>query len=131
MDNLLKRFLGYVRQDTSPDETSGSCPSSILQLLFAEKLAAELEKIGLSDVNLDGNGYVMASLPSNSDGSGKVIGFISHMDTSPEASSVNVNPQVHKEYDGGDIILNHQTGVKLSPSDFSELAGYKGQTIIT
>ncbi len=131
MDNLLNRFLGYVRQDTSPDETSGSCPSSILQLLFAEKLAAELEKIGLSEVTLDGNGYVMATLPSNSDGSAKVIGFIAHMDTSPEAPSVDVNPIVHKNYDGGDIILNPEKGVRLSPADFSELAGYKGQTIIT
>ena len=87
MDNLLNRFLGYVRQDTRPDETSGSCPSSILQLFFAEKLAAELEKSGLSDVTLDGNGYVMATLPSNIRGSKKVIGFIAHMDTSPEASA--------------------------------------------
>ncbi len=131
MDNLLNRFLGYVRQDTRPDETSGSCPSSILQLLFAEKLAAELEKIGLSDVTLDGNGYVMATLPSNSEGSEKVIGFIAHMDTSPEAPSENVNPRVHRNYDGGDILLNPEKGVRLSPSDFSELAGYKGQTIIT
>jgi len=131
MDNLLNRFLGYVRQDTRPDETSGSCPSSILQLLFAEKLAAELEKIGLSDVTLDGNGYVMATLPSNSEVSEKVIGFIAHMDTSPEAPSDNVNPMVHRNYDGGDIHLNPEKGVRLSPADFMELSGYKGQTLIT
>jgi tripeptide aminopeptidase len=131
MDKLLNRFLNYVRQDTRPDETSGSCPSSILQLLFAEKLAVELEKTGLSDVTLDGNGYIMATLPSNSNLKEKVIGFIAHMDTSPEAPSDNINPRVHRNYDGGDILLDPEKGVRLSPDDFSELSGYKGQTIIT
>ena len=131
MDNLLNGFLGYVRQDTKPDEASGSCPSSILQTLFAEKLAAELEQLGLSDVTLDGNGYVMATLPSNTKSTGKVIGFISHMDTSPEAPSGNINPRVHEKYAGGDIVLNQENGARLSPGDFSELSAYEGQTIIT
>ena len=131
MDKLLNRFLGYVRQNTRPDESSGSCPSSILQMLFAERLAAELEKTGLSDVTLDGNGYVMATLPSNTEGSGRVTGFIAHMDTSPEAPSEKINPIVHEKYDGEDIVLNSKTGARLSPADFSELSAYKGQTIIT
>ncbi len=131
MENLLNRFLSYVRQDTRPDESVDSCPSSILQMLFAERLAAELEEIGLSDVTLDGNGYVMATLPANTKSTRTVIGFIAHMDTSPEAASENVNPLVHEDYDGGEIVLNGKTGAKLSPADFSELAGYKGKTIIT
>lgn len=131
MQNLLDRFLGYARQDTRPDENNSSCPSSILQMLFAEKLAAELENIGLSDVTLDGNGYVMATLPANIKASLPVIGFIAHMDTSPEAPSTGINPIVHKNYDGKDIVLNQETGTKLSPIEFRELSKYKGQTIIT
>jgi tripeptide aminopeptidase len=131
MQKLLSRFLDYVRFDTRPDENSTSCPSSINQMLFAEKLAAELEKTGLADVAIDGNGYVMATLPANTRSKRPVLGFISHMDTSPEAPSGKVNPQVHHEYGGGDILLNPEKRIKLSPKDFPELKHYKGQTIIT
>ena len=96
-----------------------------------EKLGAELEKTGLADVTVDGNGYVMATLPANTRSKRPVLGFISHMDTSPEAPSGNVNPQVHHEYGGGDILLNPQKKIKLSPKEFRELKQYKGQTIIT
>jgi len=131
MQNLLNRFLGYVRIDTRPDDTNTSSPSSVTQMLFAERLADELEKIGLEEVTLDGNGYVMATLPSNTGEPGPVLGLIAHMDTSPEAPSGNVNPLVHINYDGKDIILNPEHKIILSPSDFPELKKYIGQTIIT
>ena len=113
MKNLLNRFLAYVRHDTRPDESSTVSPSSISQMLFAEKLVSELEEIGLSDISLDGNGYVMATLPANTGSVRPVIGFIAHMDTSPEAPSENINPQVHYNYRGGDITLNEEKGVVL------------------
>lgn len=131
MQNLLNRFLDYARFDTSPDEDNSASPSSVRQMLFAERLAHELEQTGLSDVTLDGNGYLMATLPANTQSKSPVVGFISHMDTSPEAPSGNVNPLVHNDYDGGDIILNNDPVIILSPDDFPELAGYRGQTIIT
>lgn len=131
MQKLLNRFLAYVRHDTRPDESSTLSPSSISQMLFAEKLATELEEIGLSEVTLDGNGYVMATLPANTRSDRPVIGFISHMDTSPEAPSENINPQIHHNYNGRDIILNEEKEIVLSPREFSELRRYKGQTIIT
>jgi tripeptide aminopeptidase len=131
MQKLLTRFLDYVRFDTRPDETSASCPSSRSQMLFAGKLAAELETTGLADVTVDGNGYVMATLPANTRTTRPVLGFVSHMDTSPEAPSDNVNPLVHHNYNGGDILLNPEKKIKLSPKEFTELKRYKGQTIIT
>ncbi len=131
MQNLLNRFLGYVRFDTRPNDSNPESPSSIRQMLFAEKLAEELKKTGLTEVVLDGNGYLMATLPATTDTKGPVVGFIAHMDTSPEAPSENVNPVVHKDYDGGDILLNAEYKTVLSPDDFPELAKYKGQTIIT
>ena len=131
MQKLLYRFLDYVRFDTRPDETSTSCPSSVSQMLFAGKLGTELEKTGLAEVTIDGNGYVMATLPANTRSKRPVLGFISHMDTSPEAPSGNVNPQVHHDYSGGDILLNPDKKIKLSPKEFPELIKYKGQTIIT
>lgn len=131
MQSLLERFLGYVRFETRPDDSNTSSPSSVDQMLFAERLADELEKIGMSDVTLDGNGYLMATLPSNNGSNGPVTGFIAHMDTSPEAPSANINPQVHPRYEGKDLVLNPERGVILSPSEFPELEKYKGQTIIT
>jgi tripeptide aminopeptidase len=131
MQKLLYRFLDYVRFNTRPDETSTSCPSSVSQMLFAGKLAAELEKTGLADVTVDRNGYVMATLPGNTRATRPVLGFIAHMDTSPDAPSDKINPQVHHEYNGGDILLNRGKKIKLSPKEFSELKQYKGQTIIT
>jgi len=114
-----------------PDEESTTCPSSDRQLRFAGKLADELKRIGLTEVSLDTNGYVMASVPANDGSNSPVIGFIAHMDTSPEAPSENIRPVVHKDYDGADIILDSKTNVILSVNDFPELKNYKGQTIIT
>ncbi|MFZ2286140.1 MAG: peptidase T [Bacteroidales bacterium] len=131
MQNLLNRFLEYVRFDTSPDEANSDTPSSIRQMLFAERLAHELEQIGLSGVTLDGNGYLMSTLPANSPEKRPVVGFIAHMDTSPEAPSGNVIPLVHNDYDGENIILNRDPEIILSPDDFPDLNAYRGQTIIT
>jgi len=131
MQNLLNRFLDYARFDTRPDEANSASPSSAGQMLFAGRLAQELEQIGLTEVTLDGNGYLMATLPANTASERPVMGFIAHMDTSPEAPSGNINPLVHNDYDGGDIIINHDPVMILSPADFPELAGYRGQTIIT
>lgn len=131
MQNLLDRFLGYVRTETRPDDNNTSSPSSISQMLFAERLADELESIGMQEVTLDGNGYVMATLPANNGAVTPVIGFIAHMDTSPEAPSAGINPLVHLNYDGKEIILNAERNIILSPADFPELSSYIGQTIIT
>jgi tripeptide aminopeptidase len=131
MQNLLHRFLGYARSDTRSDESSRSTPSTNSQMLFASSLADELRKTGLEEVTLDSNGYLMATLPANIPDSGPVMGLIAHMDTSPDAPSANINPIVHHNYDGNDIILNRDRDIRLSPKEFSELAAYKGQTIIT
>jgi tripeptide aminopeptidase len=131
MKNLLDRFLDYVRFNTRPDESSTSSPSSVSQMLFAEKLTDELKRIGLSDILLDGNGYVMATLPANTKSPQPVIGFIAHMDTSPEAPPGDTNPLVHRNYDGSDIMLDARAKIKLSPDEFPELKGYEGKTLIT
>jgi len=131
MKNLLDRFMGYVRNDTMPDEESSTCPSTERQLRFAEKIAGELRSIGMTEVCLDSNGYVMATLPATDDKNSTVIGFIAHMDTSPEAPSANVRPLIHEKYNGNDIILNAEKNITLSVNDFPEIKNYKGQTIIT
>jgi len=131
MQNLLNRFLGYARSDTRSDESSGTTPSTVSQMLFARKLADELRKTGLKEVTLDSNGYLMATLPANIPDAGPVMGLIAHMDTSPDAPSVNINPLVHDNYDGGDIVLNRERDIRLSPKEFPELDAYRGQTIIT
>lgn len=131
MQNLLDRFLGYAKIETRPDENNTSSPSSVSQMLFAERLADELERIGMQEVTLDGNGYVMATLPANNGAVTPVIGFIAHMDTSPEAQSAGINPLVHVNYDGSEIMLNAERNIILSPADFPELSSYTGQTIIT
>ena len=131
MQTLLERFLGYARFETKPDDSNPSSPSSVSQMLFAERLADELERIGLEEVTLDGNGYVMATLPANYDHHGPVIGFIAHMDTSPEAPSTDINPLVHPEYDGKEIVLDAERNIILSPAEFPELSKYTGQTLVT
>ncbi|HLP73114.1 MAG TPA: peptidase T [Bacteroidales bacterium] len=128
---ILERFLRYVRTDTQSMSDSSRFPSSDKQLQFAKKLTGELKDTGLSDISMDENGYVMASLPSNVDHAVPVIGFLAHMDTSPDMSGTNVNPQVVNNYDGGDILLNRDSGLTMKTSDFPEIKQYKGQTIIT
>lgn len=131
MDKLLERFLSYARENTMPDESSFSSPSTERQRTFAARLASELKEIGLKEVTLDKDGYVMATLPSNIKDQSPVIGFIAHMDTSPEAPSENITPVVHNNYNCKDLILNSLKETILSVSDFPELKKYKGQTLIT
>lgn len=131
LENVAHRFLKYVKYETTSDENSSKCPSTDGQMAFAKDLAAELKAIGLTDVSIDENGYVMGTVPSNVDRKIPVVGFISHMDTSPDMSGKNVNPQIIENYDGGNIILNKDKNIVLSPSDFPELKDYIGKTLIT
>ena len=130
MENLLDRFLRYVAVDTQSDENSESQPSTGKQLVLLEMLRDELRALGL-EAELDQWGYVMATLPSNLDHKAPVIGFIAHVDSSPDASGKDVKAQIIRDYDGGDIELKGVPGLALRVADFPELAGYKGQTIIT
>lgn len=129
--NIIERFLSYVRIDTQSDPSSNSTPSTEKQWDLAKKLVEELREIGLDEVDIDENAYVMASLPSNVPHPVPVIGFISHFDTTPDFSGTNVNPQIIEAYDGEDIILNEEKQIILSPEYFEDLLQYKGQTLIT
>ena len=131
MSKVVDRFLGYVKIDTMSDEMTQTVPSTAKQLILAQKLCSELKKIGAQDVSLDDKGYVMAHISSNIDEIVPAIGFIAHMDTSPEVSGANVKPQIVENYDGGNIVLNNEKNIVLSPSDFPELKQYKGKTLIT
>lgn len=131
MENLINRFLNYVKIETTSDESSTSVPSTEGQRSFANMLAKELEEIGLQDVSLDNNGYIMATLPSNIEKKVPTIGFIAHMDTSPDMSGKNVKPNIVKDYKGGDIVLNEEKNIVLSTTDFPELNDYIGHDLIT
>ncbi len=128
--NIVERFLKYVSFTTTSDENTGLTPSTPGQMIFAQSLVNELKSIGLSDVTVDANGYVMATLPSNCNESRPTIGFIAHMDTSPEMSGKHVAPAIVKNYDGNAIVLNADENIVLSPTDFPELTKYKGQDLI-
>ena len=128
---LIERFVSYTKIDTQSDDNSEACPSTPGQLVLARKLVEELEAIGLSDITLDENGYVMATLPSNTDKEVPTIGFLAHLDTATDLTGAGVQAQIIDNYDGHDIVLNRDLGIVLSPKDFPELAGYKGQTLIT
>lgn len=130
MDKLLERFLRYVKTETTSDESSISIPSTDGQIGFSRVLADELKEIGMSDVTVDDNGYVMASLPSNSSKSLPVIGFLAHMDTSPDMSGKEVKPKIFENYQGGPLLLNSQKGIELSPEDFPDLSENIGKTIV-
>jgi tripeptide aminopeptidase len=131
MDNLLKRFIGYIKIDTQSDPKSTACPSTEKQWNLANLLAKELKEIGMSDVVIDKYAYIMATLPSNVSHKVPTIGFIAHFDTSPDFTAEHVNPIIHKNYDGKDIVLNKKENIVLSPEYFEDLLLYKGQTIIT
>jgi tripeptide aminopeptidase len=131
MEKLLPRFLDYVTTDTQSDPYSKTTPSTEKQWDLAKKLVMELHQIGLQEVSIDENAYIMATLPSNLDKKVPTIGFISHMDTSPDFSGRNVKPQIIKDYDGKDIVLNKAKDIVLSPSYFEDLLQYQGQTLIT
>jgi tripeptide aminopeptidase len=128
---ILDRFLTYVKIDTESDPNSQTTPSTEKQWTLAKLLAKELENIGLKDVSIDKNAYVMGTLPSNVDHDVPAIGFISHFDTSPDYTAANVSPQIIENYDGKDIILNKEKDIILSPDYFEDLLQYKGQTLIT
>uniref|UniRef100_UPI0038B8D897 peptidase T n=1 Tax=Defluviitalea phaphyphila TaxID=1473580 RepID=UPI0038B8D897 len=131
MDNLVKRFLKYVKYNTMSDENSNTCPSTKGQLEFGKVLAEECKEIGLKEVEIDKNGYVMATLPSNINKEVPTIGFISHLDTSPDMTAKNVNPKIVEKYDGNDIVLNSEKNIVLSPKIFPNLNSYIGHTLIT
>ncbi len=127
---IVDRFIKYARIDTQSDENSTQTPSTQKQFNLAKEVEKEALEMGLVDVSLDNNCYFMATLPANTDKKVPVIGFISHLDTSPDMSGNNVNPRIVKNYDGTDIILNEANNVILSPNDFPELLSHKGEDII-
>lgn len=131
MQQLIDRFLGYVKIDTQSNPNSKTTPSTEKQWNLATELAYELERIGLKEVTIDDNAYIMATLPSNVDKEVPTIGFISHFDTSPDFNGTDVNPQIIENYDGKDIILNKEKNIVLTPDYFDDLLQYKGQTLIT
>jgi tripeptide aminopeptidase len=129
--HLIDRFVGYVTVDTESDPESDTTPSSAKQWDLANALVTELKDIGMQEVTIDENAYIMATLPSNVDHEVPVIGFISHFDTTPDFTGANVKPQIVENYDGKDIVLNEAENIVLSPNDFDDLLLYKGQTLIT
>ncbi|MBP0904572.1 peptidase T [Mariniflexile gromovii] len=130
-EHIIKRFISYVTIDTESDPTSNTTPSTAKQWDLANKLADELKAIGMHDVSIDENAYIMATLPSNVSHKTPTIGFISHFDTSPDFTGANVNPQIIEHYNGKDIVLNEAENIILSPDYFEDLHQYKGQTLIT
>lgn len=127
---VIDRFLKYVTFDTQSDENTGVTPSTAKQMVFAKYLQKELQELGLEDITLDENGYLFATLPANVDRPIPVIGFIAHMDTSPDMSGENVKPRIVEKYDGTDIILCSKDNIVLSPSQFPELLDHKGEDLI-
>ncbi|MGV7107822.1 peptidase T [Flavobacterium sp. U410] len=131
MQDIINRFVSYVTIDTESDPNSNTTPSTAKQWDLANKLVDELKAMGMQDVTIDENAYIMATLPSNVDHEVPTIGFVAHFDTTPDFTGANVKPQIVENYDGGDIILNAEQNIVLSPSYFEDLLQYKGQTIIT
>ena len=127
---LVERFFDYISYDTQSDEETNMTPSTPGQMVFVKHLKEELEKMGLEEITLDDNGYLMASLPSNTDKTVPTVGFIAHVDTAPDMSGKHVNPRIVTDYDGNDIVLNQEQGIVLSPADFPELKDYIGQDLI-
>ncbi len=128
--NVVERFLNYVKFDTQSDELTNLTPSPPGQMIFAQALEKELQAMGLQNISLDENGYLMATLPSNMDRKVPTVGFIAHLDTSPDMTGRHVNPRIVKNYDGGDIVLDAEQGVSLSPSLSPEMLDYVGQDLI-
>ena len=130
-EKIISRFISYVTINTESDPNNPAFPSTENQWDLAYKLVKELENIGMLDVTLDDNCYIMATLPSNLKYEVPTIGFVAHIDTSPDFTGANVKPQIHENYDGKDILLNSEKNIVLSPEYFEDLLQYKGQTIIT
>lgn len=131
MQKIIDRFVRYITIDTQSNPNTKAFPSTEKQWDLAHLLVDELKEIGLDDISLDENCYLMATLPSNVDFKVPTIGFIAHLDTSPDYSGANVKPQFHPNYNGEDIVLNKEEDIVLSPSYFEDLLLYKGQTLIT
>lgn len=128
--SLVERFLKYVSFDTQSSEETGLTPSTPGQMTFAEYLKSELESLGLEEISLDENGYLFATLPANVDKELPVVGFIAHMDTSPDMSGKDVKPRTVTNYDGTDVVLCTEENIVLSPSRFPELLDHKGEDLI-
>ncbi len=131
MQHIIDRFISYVTIDTESDPNSDTTPSTKKQWDLANKLVSELKEMGMQEVTIDENAYIMATLPSNVDHEVPTIGFVSHFDTSPDFKGANVKPQIIENYDGKDIVLNAEQNIILSPDYFEDLLLYKGQTLIT
>ncbi|HDX9590298.1 TPA: peptidase T [Bacillus pseudomycoides] len=128
---IIERFTRYVKVDTQSDAESHTVPSTPGQIEFAKQLVEELIELGLSEVTMDENGYVMATLPANTTKQIPVIGFLAHLDTATDFTGKNVKPQIHENFDGKAITLNKELGVVLTPELFPELPSYEGHTLIT
>jgi len=126
---VLDRLLDYVKFDTQSDELTNLTPSTPGQMVFARHLQNVLQEMGLTDISLDENGYLMATLPSNTDKKVPVIGFIAHLDTSPDMSGKHVKPRIVR-YEGGDVVLNQEQGIVLSPEEFPEMNSYIGEELV-
>ncbi len=131
MESVKNKFLRYIKTTSTSDSTSEKIPSSQGQFELANMLKREMENMGLSNVKLDNNCYLTAEIPSNTEKTIPVIGFIAHLDTSPDMSAVNVKAKITENYNGGDIVLNSEKNIILSPKDFPELKKYIGQSLIT
>ncbi len=131
MSEVLDRFIRYVQIDTQSARDSETYPSTAKQLDLLRLLAEELKQIGMQDVRMDRYGYVIATLPANNGKASPVVGFLAHVDTSPDASGANVHPRVIEHYDGGEIVLNAKENIRLSPERFPDLRKYVGQTLVT
>lgn len=128
--SIVDRFLDYVSYDTQSDEFTNLTPSTPGQMIFARHLEEELRNLGLKNITLDDNGYLMATLPANTAGKVPTVGFIAHLDTSPDLTGKHVKPHIVKKYDGNDIVLNKEHNIVLSPTQFPELLNYIGQDLI-
>ncbi|MBC7643143.1 MAG: peptidase T [Flavobacterium sp.] len=131
MQHIIDRFISYVTIDTESDANSATTPSTMKQFDLANLLVQELKKVGLTDVTIDKHGYVMGTLESNVSHYVPTIGFVSHFDTTPDFTGKDVKPQIISNYDSGDIVLNAEQNIVLSPNYFKDLLLYKGQTLIT
>jgi tripeptide aminopeptidase len=130
-NEIIERFTGYVKVDTQSNENNDTCPSTPGQLTLANMLVKELNEIGMEDVSIDDNGYVMATLPSNTEKQIPTIGFLAHVDTATDFTGTNVKPQIVENYDGKDITLNEHLHIVLSPTHYPNLTNYQGHTLIT
>ncbi|AMM99178.1 MULTISPECIES: peptidase T [Bacillus] len=130
-EEMIQRFTSYVKVDTQSDADKESCPSTEGQLNLARQLVEEMKSIGIQEVTMDENGYVMGTIPSNTEKDVPTIGFLAHIDTATDFTGKNVKPQLHENYQGGDITLNEDLHIVLSPSQFPNLQKYQGHTLIT